>query len=56
MTENSVSFSDVAIVTLNRIYYRIHFQGMNKGETVNRMKSTDLSEKVDNYDEKSYLL
>ena len=45
MTQNSVSFSDVAIVTVRRNDYRIHFRCMDKSEAVNRMKITYLSEK-----------
>ena len=38
-------FNDVAIVTVGRNDYRIHFWFIAKGEAVNKMKNSDLSKK-----------
>ena len=51
MTQKSMSFSNVVIDTFGRNDRRIHFWGMTKSGTVNRMKNADLSEKkAHNYD------
>ena len=44
MIQKSMSFNDVAIVTIGRNDYRIHFWGINKKVT-NRMKNANVSEK-----------
>ena len=44
MIQKSVSFNDVAIVTIGRNDYRIHFWGINK-KAMNRMKNANVSEK-----------
>ena len=40
-----MSFNNVVIDTFGRNDRRIHFWGMTKSDTVNRMKNADLSEK-----------
>ena len=40
-----MSFDDVAIVTVRKYRYRIHFWVMMKGDFVGRMKNANLSEK-----------
>ena len=46
-----MSFNNVVIDTFGRNDRRIHFWSMTKGDTVNRMKNADLSEKkAHNYD------
>lgn len=42
MSQTSISFNDVAIVTVERNDYTIHFLGANKSEIMNRMKNIDL--------------
>ena len=39
MSQKSMSFNHVAIVTVGRNDYRIHFCGMTKCEAVNSMKN-----------------
>ena len=43
MTQKSMSFNDVAIFTVRRNNYRIHFWGVAKSKAGNRMKNVDLS-------------
>lgn len=38
MTLKSMSFSDVAVVTIGKDNYRIHFWGIGKNEAMNRRK------------------
>lgn len=45
MTQKSIKFNDVIIATVRRNDCRIYFWGMSKCETVDRMKTGDLSEK-----------
>ena len=45
MTERSMSFNDVAVVTFGRNDYRIHSWNMTRTEAVNGIKSFDLSQK-----------
>ena len=45
MTQVSMSFDNVAIVTVGGNDYRIKSWFMNKSEAVNRMKNSDLYEK-----------
>ena len=40
-----MNFCDGVIVTFGKNDYRIYFSGMTKSQTLNRMKSLDLSEK-----------
>ena len=49
-----MSFSDNAVVTVERNYYMIHFWGMNKSEVVNKMKRSHLIKKVDNVEKMGY--
>ena len=44
MIQKSMSFNDVATVTIGRNDYRIHFWGINK-KPMNRMKNANLLEK-----------
>ena len=44
MTQKSVSFNDVVIITVRRNYYMIHFWGMSKNEAMNRIKNAVLSD------------
>ena len=41
--EKSMSSNDVAIVTVGKNNYRIHFCFMTKNEVVNRMKNANLN-------------
>ena len=45
MTQKSIKLNDVIIVIVRRNDRRIYFWGMSKCETVDRMKTGDLSEK-----------
>ena len=40
-----MSFNDVAIVTVERNYFRILYWCLMEGEAAKRMKNSDLSEK-----------
>ena len=44
-----MNFNDVAIVSVKRSDYRIHFWQMGKDDAINIMNNSDLSEKVDCY-------
>ena len=43
MSQKSMSFNNVAIVTVGRNDYRIHFRSMTKCEAVNSMKNVGFS-------------
>ena len=43
MSQKSMSFNNVAIVTVGRSDYRIHFRSMTKCEAVNSMKNVGFS-------------
>lgn len=45
MTQISLSFDDVAIVTAAGNDYRINYWFMIKSEAMNKMKNTDINEK-----------
>ena len=45
MTQISLGFDDVAIVTAAGNDYRINYWFMIKSEAMNRMKNTDINEK-----------
>ena len=40
-----MSYNDVSIVIVGRNDYKMHFWGMRKNESINRMENADLSEK-----------
>ena len=44
-----MSVNNVAIVTIGENYCRFHFQFTNKGETVEKIKKADLSEKKNTF-------
>ena len=44
-----MNFNDVAIVSVKRSDYRIHFWQMGKDDAINIMNNSDLSEEVDCY-------
>ena len=43
--QKSMSFNDIAVVTIEENVYKIHFWFLSGSETVNKMKIADLSEK-----------
>lgn len=45
MTQKSMSFKDITIVTVEKIDYRINIWGLTENEAVNRTKNANLSEK-----------
>ena len=50
LLQKSVIFDDVSITIIGKNDYRIHFWDMTKDEAVSRMKNSDISEKLDNYE------
>ena len=45
MTEKSMSFINIAVISVRGIHYKAHIWFMTKREAVNKMKNTDLREK-----------
>ena len=43
--QNAISFINVAIVSIKRSNYRIHFWYMSKDDAINIMKNSNLNEK-----------
>ena len=57
MTWISTNFDDVTIVTIGGNDCKINFWFLNQSEAVNRMKNSDLNEKIGNYhDKKNYII
>ena len=43
--QKAINFNDVAIVSVKRSDYRIHFWHMSKDDAINIMKNSNLNEK-----------
>ena len=44
--QKAMNFNDVAVVSVKRSNYRIHFGYMSKDDAVNIMKNSSLNEKI----------
>ena len=44
--QKAMNFNDVAVVSVKRSNYRIHFWYMSKDDAVNIMKNSSLNEKI----------
>ena len=45
LIEKAINFNDVAIASIERSDYRIHFWYMSKNDTINIMNNSNLNEK-----------